>query len=370
MQRLLPALLSVAAVGASSAAETIHVPAEFATVSAAVKAANAGDTVVIAPGTYGPVLVDRAITLVGVGSPLIVGGGSEEFEAPLALRGPGTGRVRLVGLRVGGTIDASVYAVGTAAIQGDGFESLELFDCQVDGPAWIAVGELGPGLSAVAVAVPFVVLERTIARASASLATGATAVPLPGAPGVRVAGTLLLLDSIVRGGSTGPFTHTDSGCGGQCPDSPGGDGVHANALYLAASQVSGGLGATWHDFANAVCCTCADGVAERVGERTQLGTELNGTGSASLGGALVLSWNFPQPAAGLYQSFGLAPPTTMTNSFLDLASARLLFATTTGGNLSLLVPPTATALLGLPFAFQLRFPSGAVSRPVGGVIFD
>jgi nitrous oxidase accessory protein len=60
-------------------AETITVgppPARFQTLTAALKAAQAGDTVEVQPGTYpGQYLFDKALTLIGVGKPVLRGTG-------------------------------------------------------------------------------------------------------------------------------------------------------------------------------------------------------------------------------------------------------------------------------------------------------
>jgi nitrous oxidase accessory protein NosD len=64
---------------------------EFSTIGAAVASAHAGDTVLVAPGTYSERLViDRPLTLKGEGWPVVDGGGTGhvvEALAPLHLEG-------------------------------------------------------------------------------------------------------------------------------------------------------------------------------------------------------------------------------------------------------------------------------------------
>ncbi len=57
--RLAPALLSLLALSLPAAAATLTVPAQYATIQAAINASQSGDTVLISDGTYtGPGDVD------------------------------------------------------------------------------------------------------------------------------------------------------------------------------------------------------------------------------------------------------------------------------------------------------------------------
>jgi len=94
--RLAPALLAglVLTMGAGPVlAQPLRVGSESAhrTIASALAAAAAGDTVVVAPGTYREsILVDRAVTLVGEGWPVIDAGGRGhviEALAPVEVRG-------------------------------------------------------------------------------------------------------------------------------------------------------------------------------------------------------------------------------------------------------------------------------------------
>jgi nitrous oxidase accessory protein len=115
-------VLSVSAATALSltaaAAETVRVgvPGGFSTISAAIAAADAGDTVLVGPGKYRENLViDKPIVLVGQGSPQIIGHGKGDV---ILIR---ANDVELSGFSVSGSgnrmmvSDAGIKIMGTRA---------------------------------------------------------------------------------------------------------------------------------------------------------------------------------------------------------------------------------------------------------------
>ena len=50
---------------AQSEAHTITVPDDYPSIQGAIDAANAGDTIYVRNGSYGPVIVNKAVALVG-----------------------------------------------------------------------------------------------------------------------------------------------------------------------------------------------------------------------------------------------------------------------------------------------------------------
>ncbi len=65
--------------------------AQFTEISAAVVAAQPGDVVLVAPGTYGAFLVDKAVTIVGAGHDLVV---VDRARASRACASPASPRTR------------------------------------------------------------------------------------------------------------------------------------------------------------------------------------------------------------------------------------------------------------------------------------
>jgi uncharacterized protein (TIGR03382 family) len=85
----------VAASPSLAAAATLRVPADHATVQAAIGAASAGDTVLVSPGTYGENLTfaGKAITVTstdGAGATIVDGGGAGPVVQFVTGEGPGS----------------------------------------------------------------------------------------------------------------------------------------------------------------------------------------------------------------------------------------------------------------------------------------
>jgi hypothetical protein len=140
-------------------------------------------------------------------------------------------------------------AIAYPAISGQGFDELDIVRCSVRGPMWNFMTGSAYGKPALEVTIPKVVV------ASSDLQGGMSNTDwnydyVPSAPtGVIVAGTLSLIDSIVKPTPASPplvFLSSDPGqapC--PCPQLYyfiGGTGVHATTVYLVNSTVTGGPG--------------------------------------------------------------------------------------------------------------------------------
>ena len=99
-----------------SAVAQLHVPGDYATIQLAIDNASPGTTILIHGGTYGPIVVDKALTFVGDPAPLIVNNNIAEAPLlaapPVRLAGPGSGSVVFSNVNVGGTVDG-VTGLGT-----------------------------------------------------------------------------------------------------------------------------------------------------------------------------------------------------------------------------------------------------------------
>jgi parallel beta-helix repeat protein len=85
-----------------------HVPAEYPTIQTAVDAANAGDDIVVQPGTYNEnIVIDKNIDLIGIGWPTIDGGTKEGDVNTIMIPylGDQAGRVEGFVITGGGTGD-------------------------------------------------------------------------------------------------------------------------------------------------------------------------------------------------------------------------------------------------------------------------
>jgi parallel beta-helix repeat protein len=124
--RALPALLLLAPL---AAADTLHVPQDFATIQAAVDASADGDTIVVHKGTYSEAVVvtgKTGLLISGSGKPLIDGTGSED-----ALTLVGCSNVEVRGLRLTGGSVSDLHVTDS--------QQLELHHCTIGEAAQIAI---------------------------------------------------------------------------------------------------------------------------------------------------------------------------------------------------------------------------------------
>ncbi len=371
-------------------ADVLYVPGDFPDVQTAIDNASSGDTIVIQGGTWGPLVIDKPLQLVGDPLPLIQGEWDSvmitTFHPPITLAGPGSGAVVLARLEVGGLVNgACCGSAASPGITGGGFSELRVYDSSVQGPEWIAITGLAFGEPAIDTSVPFVLIERSTVRGSRTVVDSCVLNGFDGPPGLVTQGTVLVLDSTVHGGTTGPYCYQGPDCPDPCPGGRGGIGIICDVLYRSGSTIQGGAGAMWTTFFGAFCCQFEDGEPLQVNADLPLANDLHGSGEMQLGMPYTLSWTSTGPIGFLFFSPGAAPPTRLAPSgakksaallcrpnpgcstlFLDPARLTLFDVVSSPGGITVNLP-VSSALIGMSGAFQLYDPEAGLTRPVSGV---
>lgn len=362
------------ALAVASSAQAVHeVPGDFPSIQEAIDAATPGDIVLINGGTHeGPITIDRPLTLMGeprpsISPPFLV---SDFFQPPaIVLAGTGSGRVVLVNLSVGGTVNGITTAQSSPGIEGGGFAELHLVECQVDGPLWVILTGQAFGSPALRTNVPRILLERSSLRGADSANDGCYGNGPPGPIGIDApASSVVVLDSLVRGGGS------HSICGfGSCPvGGDGGPGIVARELWEGASDIQGGSGALYFDGGEPDACGAApDGAARQVVRHTLLGGELMAPSPPRLGKSWRLSWNTSGSTSLLLVGSKLRlPPFHMPSGplFVDLGSASIARSFATGSGSFDLPIPLSASLLGRELVAQVRGGSAGWTRPLLEVV--
>ena len=377
MNRLL-VLLSLLLFATPTSARRWYVPGDFYDVQSAIDGAQPGDTIVIQGGTWGPLVVDKPLHLMGDPTTTIYGGGTPPlFESPITLAGPGFGTVVLSRIEVGGWILAHQYQNSAAGVSGTGFSELLVYDSTIHGPYWGSWGSLSLGASGIDVTCPFVLVERCDVRASASKSNAVKSSTAPdGAPGINVNGTVALFDSLVWGGDSGPYCYGGFSCPSPCPGSlggRGGNGVVCSELFHSNNAIQGGTGALWACWSSPFvcdigCCSAAGGIPVVTTHKVVLGNDLRGSGPMILGDPYTLTWTTPGPVAVLYMSLGINTPWPYSGAgyvFIDQGTLLSWGVMPSPGSLTATIPANL-AFVGYSVAFQLLDATGQVSRPVSG----
>jgi hypothetical protein len=368
--KMLIRFLAVVTLCASLGAQ-IDVPGDYPDPQTAIDNASAGAVIVIHGGIWGPLVIDKALTLVGDPRPYLEGDQTFGFGTqapPIQLNGPGGGEVVLVNLQLGGTVNGATFSSACAGICGGGFDELHIFDCAIAGPEWVTLTGMADGASGIRVAVPYVLVVGSTVAASNGGADMCSPFMPDGVPGIAAsASTVVVLDSVVTGGGTDDACYPYGGCGGS--GGIGGPGIVASKVVEAGSTLLGGAGARWTDNLGTFCFYQPDGPLVVTGIHSVLANDL-AAGPARLGQPFTLTWNTPGPIAEIYWSRGPATPFTLVaglpEAHLDPATARLFRVVPAGGGpQSITLPiPGILALTGLELAFQVFDPSDYVTRPV------
>jgi hypothetical protein len=222
----------------------------------AINAAPAGAVIRVRGGTWGPLRITRSVTIVGENTPRITaplsnpGPGSQ--PAGITLQGTGTQTAVLAGLDVSGMTDGATWNFAGPGISSSGFVRLAVHDCTVRGHDWtMNLTGFATGAAGIAVTGPATLhVARSVIAASrgypypgiSTIPNGAHAIAAPAA-------TVVVLDSMVRGGSVDPAVYlfplfpSPCPCGtpGQEPGR-GGTGISAAVVHASGSTITGGTG--------------------------------------------------------------------------------------------------------------------------------
>jgi len=371
----------------------VHVPGDFPDLQAGIDGAAPGDVVIVHGSNFGPVVIDKPLTIIGDPPFLMFGGCASDPacatcpppESAFRLEGPGAGKVTLVGFKIVNP-DCLWPAPG---ISGGGFDELHLYSSVIAmSPAQTG---LGHGADGIAVDVPFVAMTDSQIQAAGSDGDHCAGFLFDDeAAGIRAPGaSVLLVDSVVTGGSSGlGASLCCAAC--SCPALPdpalggaGGPGVVAGEVFLAGATVFGGSGATFFAYPAGTpqqpagvpveCGSQPDGPPFVASAVHELDGVFGGPATAAVGGSYTLAWDLPGPATILFFALGAAPPVAagVTPGFLALDPASLTYV----GGLSSGAPqtltvhlPPAAELSGVEFALQAWDATIGVTRPATTVI--
>lgn len=367
-------LASFASVGLAlpSLAQRYDVPGDFPSIQEALDAVPNDAVIVVHGGEWGSVTITRPVTLVGDPAPNL--GTPFQDSRAVILAGSGSGAVTLCAIRTGGLFPDSILSSRPPpSIEGGGFDELHVVDSEILAPMRTFPTGLGYGGSAIDVDVPLVVLERSTLRGSGVLiddaCTGAPPSWYPPAA-VEAAGTVVALDSNLRGGDDSSFQFagwpTPADCDpGSCPYLPGGSAVECATLFHSGSVLEGGRGARWTTCQpGPFCCESPPGVPIVASQVIALSGDLVGTSSAFLGGELTLTLATPGPSIQLRASEGMGTPTATPSGwrFLEPATTQNL-GTVASPGIATIPVPSDPALLGRRFVFQGLDPATGWTRP-------
>ena len=367
---------SLLASAPAALAGTIQVPADQPTLALAIQAAAAGDVIVVAGGSHPPITIDKPLTIIGAPQATIFNTVAVGPAVPpaITLAGPGGGAVRLENVKTLGAANGLVFATAGSGIAGGGFDALEVHDSSIAPSTWFNLTGIGIGAPAIDVSVPLVTIARSFVEGGQTQTDACDYAGVPdGAVGVRAqSATVVVLDSIVRGGRGPDLCFSPGLCPGNCPcpflGGLGGTGVEALRVLRSNSTIEGGAG-------QLVQCgdqptgTQPDGADVLTAEEIDLGHELMAPTPLVTGANFTLYWFTTGSPALLAFSTPDAPQLVPGAGWLFATAATLFTTPVPGGTGALNAQvPADPNLVGVPLAVQVYDPLTDLTNPFIGVI--
>jgi len=381
------ALACLSALGlASSASSQVTVPGDFSTPQLAVDASPSGSTVIVAGGTWGPLSIDKELTLIGEPRATFEAGVGPNFsyfgmDPAIYLDGPGSGTVKLVNIQTSTNFDGfRGFAVSrvTSGIVGANFDAVHVYDSLIFGVEWDRSTLTGSALGASAIELdlnqgltPMLLVQDSFLRGSRSSndfseggglsSTGA---------GIRSDAEVVVINSTIIGGTYDdaiaffPLVN--------CPAAPGGFAVQAPSLFEYSSSLQAGAPGSFSDVAGTTC-SAAPGPALSVGSHLNSGSILTASTEARLGQDLTLLWNFPNSTDSglLFISAQFIAPLSagFGTLFLDPAQVLQVLPLNSSAGVTQLPIPNDPSLIGFEAGFQAFIFGGAgLGNPLGTVV--
>lgn len=337
-----------------------------------IDSAVAGSVLRVPAGNWSPIVIDKPLTLIGDDGAFFES--RTAFPPVIELAGQGTGKVTLVNLGVGGNIEGCWANTMAGGITGGGFETLEVFECDIAAPEYLCVADSGsaggPGIS---VTIGHVLVVQSNVRAS--WGRGRFCEQDRGAAGIDAPSSLVeIYDSTIAGSSFIDPCFDSSSVPPTCPDPSlvalaSGPGIRAGVLRGEGNVVTGGGATTWRSFTQtgvnfwegewADCGTGADGGGILASRVFSYAHDLDVTGSPTVGGTLALSWTVPRPLSALYCQVG--SDATRGKWCLTSRAIQLVLSGPTGSIQGRL--PRRIGILGATLAFQVYGFNHYQSRP-------
>lgn len=372
-------VLGVATAAANPVANTatLTVPGQFPQIQAAIDAASAGDTILVNGGTYGPIVVDKAVSILGDPRPTI-DNTATPFQDPvvlpaITLAGSGAGTVRLVNLRTRGATSGSFYTGTNGGVFGGGFAELFIEDCDIEAAEWFLLTGLGRGAPGVSTVVPYVFITRTSVRGGATdidVCDAAPGLP-PGGAGVTAPkSTVVIVDSDVQGGAGAGLCFSLANCPGICPCPTlggfGGSGVVCDRLFVGgpSNRIAGGLGSDVTCFGGGdfvVVGKQPDGAPIVARESIDLGRDLAGSGPLAIQQSVALIWK-PTPLPFLLVSTPTPPVFVGDAGWLFLEPSTLVSVPAAGSFVQATLP-NQPSFIGVTVGVQVFDPTRGLTVP-------